>query len=248
MRLFPWPLTALRSSNIGVRSLASVLLFFNVCASGVPLALAAQRSATGRSAVPPDSLVFQHSLHQKLACAECHGASARHGSNNITAPYSCRGCHHNADQRATCVTCHAAEIKLTRQVPVLFKIVARRTPAVTRNLPFRHEQHGRLDCVRCHGTDTDRTVQVACTSCHADHHGAERNCTTCHQEASAGHSRAAHEGCSSCHVNAALPPINASRTLCLVCHERQRNHQPGGSCASCHAVAARPAAPGTQRP
>lgn len=233
---------------LGARCVVSAVMLFFLGAADVPEALAAQSPIAGRAAPPPDSLVFQHSLHQKLACTECHGASARKGSNKVTAPYSCRSCHHKPDQTATCTTCHASEIKLTRQVPVVFKVVARRTPAVTRKVPFRHEQHGKLDCAKCHGTDTDRAVQVNCTSCHADHHGAERNCTTCHPGASAGHDRTAHNGCSVCHANAPLPSISASRTLCLTCHERQRDHNPGGSCASCHAVSSPLAAPGARRP
>ena len=147
-----------RHSTLGACMLASAASFVCLVAGAVPLPLTAQLPITGRGTAPPDSIAFQHSLHQKLACAECHGASARHGSNKVTAPYSCRGCHHKADQTATCTTCHASEIKLTREVPVTFKVVARRTPAVTRNLPFRHEQHGKLDCAKCHDTDTDRAV------------------------------------------------------------------------------------------
>jgi Zn finger protein HypA/HybF involved in hydrogenase expression len=240
--------TAPTSYALRACSPATVALLFCLGTGGVPRALAAQLPTTGRGTAPPDSIVFQHSLHQKLACAECHGASARKGSNKVMAPSSCRSCHHRSDQTATCTSCHASEIKFTRQVPVIFKVVARRTPAVTRNLPFRHEQHGKLDCAKCHGTDTDRAVQVNCTSCHADHHEAERNCTTCHPGASAGHDRTAHNGCSVCHANAPLPSISASRTLCLTCHERQRDHNPGGSCASCHAVSSPLAAPGARRP
>jgi hypothetical protein len=245
-------LTSRQTSHLhrapGGRCVVLAMMLFLLSAAGAPQALEAQLPTIGRGNAPPDSIAFQHSLHQKLACAECHGASARKGSNKVTAPYSCRSCHHKPDQAVTCTTCHASEIKFTRQVPVTFKVVARRTPAVTRNLPFRHEQHGKLDCAKCHGTDTDRAVQVNCTSCHADHHGAARNCSTCHPGVSAGHDRTVHDGCTHCHVNAPLPSISASRTLCLTCHERQRDHNPGGSCAGCHAVASPSAAQGERRP
>jgi hypothetical protein len=242
-----WTRCVVRAAGRDLCCAAIAILAF-AGAGGAPPALTGQPPTVRRDSTPRDSLGFQHARHAKLPCTDCHGTSAKRGSVNIRGPESCRSCHHRVDQAEPCTTCHANAIKVTRQAIVTFKVVARRGPAVTRDLSFRHEQHGRLDCVKCHGTGTDHAVGLTCTSCHSDHHAAERTCATCHAGARAGHDRAAHDGCTRCHVNASLPSVAASRTLCLTCHEAQRDHQTGGSCAACHAVAPDQGTAGARRP
>ena len=241
-----WSRRALRSRTIAI--VGAAIGFLAVAAASAPRSLGAQSVTARRDSTFRDTLGFQHARHAKLACTDCHGTSARRGSMSIRGPESCRGCHHKTDQAAACTTCHANAIRVTRRASVTVKVAARRGPAVTRDLSFRHEQHGRVDCVKCHGTGTDHAVGVACTSCHLDHHSAERTCATCHPGARAGHDRTAHDGCTRCHVNAPMPSVTASRTLCLTCHEAQRDHQVGGSCAGCHAVPPAAATTGARRP
>jgi hypothetical protein len=190
-----------------------------------------------------DTITFSHSRHKALECAECHGPGATHGRLKFGAPDGCRSCHHGVAQKAACATCHAASPK-PRDVSVTFNVVARKTAPVTRSLRFRHEQHGALDCAKCHNADADRTVDKNCVSCHADHHAPARDCTSCHADARAGHDRSAHDGCASCHTGARTAAFAFTRALCLTCHDKQRTHEPGGDCAACHAVASHGAAGG----
>lgn len=217
-------------------------------AGSTPESVAAQQPPARGDASPRDTLGFQHARHARLPCTDCHGASARRGSMSVRGPESCRSCHHKPDQAAPCVTCHAAAIRVVRPAQVTFRVAARRGSAVTRSLEFRHEQHARVDCAKCHGAGTDRAVAVTCTTCHADHHAADRNCATCHAGARGGHDRTVHDGCARCHASAPLPSMAASRPLCLTCHAAQRDHHPGGSCATCHAIAQVPVAGGARRP
>jgi nitrate/TMAO reductase-like tetraheme cytochrome c subunit len=184
---------------------------------------------------PVDS-IFRHSIHKSLACTDCHGTATTHGGLRFVAPGGCMACHHGAQQRAQCSTCHKTEPLSPYTVPVTFAITARRDP-VTRPLAFTHARHGEVACTRCHGNDVKRSVSATtCTTCHADHHGAEANCASCHPNARAGHDRLAHASCASCHTDAHLAALPKSRALCLVCHQEQRNHYPTGDCATCHAL------------
>jgi hypothetical protein len=119
-------------------------------------------------------------------------------------------------------------------VPVVFHVSARKGTAPTRTLAFRHAQHGRLECARCHGTDVKKAVKTTCDGCHADHHGPDRECSTCHATARDGHDRASHDGCLICHTDSRFAGLAASRTLCLNCHAKQRDHYPATDCAGCH--------------
>jgi hypothetical protein len=185
--------------------------------------------------LPQDTTTFLHSRHQSVKCVDCHGTTGTHGELKIHAPDGCRGCHHDAKQPAACAKCHNAGSIAPKAMSVVFRISARPAPA-TRSLVFRHEQHAKLVCARCHASNAARTVSVTCSTCHADHHSAERDCAACHPDARTSHERSAHDGCERCHGNAGLPAITASRTLCLACHTQQRDHHPGEGCASCHAV------------
>jgi nitrate/TMAO reductase-like tetraheme cytochrome c subunit len=187
-------------------------------------------------AAPSDSSTFAHSKHRKLACTECHGTTGSHGAIKITAPEGCLGCHHGAAQKSACANCHTTTAASLKEVPVTFHVTARKGVAPTRNLPFRHAQHGRLDCARCHASDAKKTMTATCTGCHADHHAPDRECSTCHANARDGHDRASHDGCTNCHTDARFAAMVSSRTLCLSCHARRRDHYPAADCANCHAV------------
>ena len=208
---------------------------------GTPKSAPAQGSM--QSAAPPDTSAFPHSRHKSLKCAECHGTGDTHGELKITKPDGCRSCHHGTAQKTACATCHTVTPK-ARDINVTFDVFARKTGPVTRPLHFRHEQHGKLECAKCHNADVKHTVDKNCQTCHADHHAAARDCTSCHADARAGHDRTAHEGCATCHTGGRTPALAYTRALCLTCHEKQRSHEPGGDCAACHAIASHAATGG----
>ncbi|MBI3566907.1 MAG: cytochrome c3 family protein [Gemmatimonadetes bacterium] len=191
---------------------------------------------------PQDTATFQHARHTSVECVECHGTGERHGKLKFGGPEGCRSCHHGVTQPSTCAACHATAPK-ARDVNVTIHVTGRKT-SPTRALRFRHEQHAKLDCKSCHQPDVDRTVEKNCVSCHADHHGPARDCTSCHADARKGHDLTAHDDCATCHKGKGLPALTFTRALCLTCHAAQRNHEPGGDCAACHAVASHGAAGG----
>jgi hypothetical protein len=208
----------------------------------VPLLLQQPGAAAG--AQRPDTL-FDHARHKSVACLECHTVTKDRAALKIMVPGGCLGCHHGSAQRATCNTCHANGPAVSRQVPVSFRVSARRD-VLTRPVAFAHARHTTVACARCHANDVQRTVvPSACNDCHADHHAAARDCAACHSTARQGHDRAVHEGCAGCHAGATVESLAVSRSLCAVCHEKQRgNHYPKGDCATCHAVALHPGARG----
>jgi hypothetical protein len=188
-----------------------------------------------------DSVAFPHTRHATVPCMTCHVTTGSGARLRVVAPEGCRACHHGAEQKSQCTACHS-KTPATRTVSVAFRAATRPVP-VTRPLDFEHQRHATLQCTQCHANDVMRAPQVTCTSCHADHHAPERNCTTCHPAARAGHDRTAHDGCTTCHVARAIPAITSSPTLCLSCHEAQRDHNSGGDCATCHAIASHGVSP-----
>lgn len=224
---------------VAVVGLAAVAPAAAAAAAAVPRSLAPRT----RAEAPPDTSVFKHSRHTSVECVECHGTGDTHGRLKFGAPDGCRSCHHGAAQQATCAACHATAPG-PRDVSVTFTVKARKSGPVTRALHFRHEQHRTLACAQCHAADADRTVEKTCLSCHADHHAAARDCTSCHANARTGHDRSAHDGCGTCHRGGRTPALTYTRALCLTCHEKQRSHEPGGDCAACHAIASHGAARG----
>lgn len=191
-----------------------------------------------------DSVAFPHARHTTVPCMTCHVTTGSGARLKVAAPEGCRACHHSTDQKSQCAACHSKTLSTTYAVPVAFSAPTRSVP-VTRSVDFDHQRHAGRQCTECHANDVMRTPQVTCTSCHADHHAPDRNCSTCHPTARVGHDRTAHDGCTTCHVARTIPAITGSRTLCLVCHEPQRNHKPGGDCATCHAIRSGVAAAGT---
>ena len=202
-----------------------------------------------RAEVRPES-TFRHSIHKALACTQCHGTSDTHGSLKFAAPAGCLACHHSPRQRTECTTCHTRDSLPARTLPVSFAISARPQP-VTRPLVFTHARHVKLACAECHGADVKRSVTKTCANCHAEHHTARADCSSCHPTAHTGHERTAHDGCAGCHTDAVVAALPPSRPVCLACHEAQRNHYPTGDCATCHALTdvdmMRAARPGSAR-
>ena len=182
-----------------------------------------------------DSTAFPHARHSSIPCMTCHVTTATGARLKIAAPDGCRSCHHGTAQKATCSACHGKTLATTRSVSVDFTAPKRLVP-VARQVGFEHQRHGAVGCDRCHANDLVRAPRVTCASCHADHHAPERDCAACHPTARIGHDRAVHDGCTACHNAVATPAMRGSRTLCLSCHEAQRNHNPGGDCAACHAI------------
>jgi Class III cytochrome C family len=209
-----------------------------------PSAAASEPAIVEREIAPAPDTAFLHSRHKSVACTDCHSTSGTHGGLKVTAPAGCLACHHGAAQKTSCVTCHSNGPPAPYPVPVEFHVSARKSPvAITRPISFSHSRHGSLECARCHGADTKRSVAPAtCDGCHADHHTAARDCASCHPTARAGHDRAVHDGCASCHTDARVAALTASRSLCLACHQEQREHHKDGDCGTCHAVALHPGA------
>lgn len=200
---------------------------------------------TGAQALRPaaDTGAFRHARHSTLKCEACHSTAESHGSLKVKTLADCRACHHSASVKdAGCATCHSPQ-RMVGAIPkpVEFAVSARSSGAVTRPLGFQHARHTGLDCSDCHAAGTTKAVETTCTSCHADHHDAVRDCASCHPSASTGHSRAAtHDGCTSCHTGRRARNLELSRSMCVMCHTTQRAHYSGKECAECHAVAPPP--------
>lgn len=187
--------------------------------------------------VPKDNPAFSHRIHRVLACGGCHNQKTTHGTVTVRKADDCAACHHSSERSVTCEGCHSGKGKLEKVImrPVAMRTSAE-TPARARTLPFAHRTHRDLACKGCHTAGTSMAVTRDCQSCHADHHVAERTCSTCHKPPKETHLREAHEGCagSSCHTNAAVLALTPTRSVCLACHADQINHKPKRECAECH--------------
>jgi hypothetical protein len=195
-------------------------------------------------ALPGDSL-FRHARHRNLACTTCHATTTTHGALKISVPGGCLECHHAPAQTVTCVSCHPAGSVAAKTKSVAFAVSARATGPVTRPLSFEHTRHASLECAKCHGSGDRKAVTTTCTSCHADHHSAARDCASCHPTARTGHDRTIHDDCATCHSPTRFTAPAASRTLCVACHPAQRDHYPARECASCHVLPAHAGGRGT---
>jgi len=185
---------------------------------------------------------FSHGDHRRQSCASCHSSRLRHGAIRVRSAADCRRCHHTGPGRDQCATCHSATdiAPPLNHLPRTFQLAVSGRQ-VTRNIPFPHARHTpAIACTICHSNAETRAPDTGmCGLCHTAHHGAERNCTTCHGDAGprAVHRAAAHPNCATaqCHGNRA-PDISASRTACLLCHADRERHMPGLVCSQCHRV------------
>jgi hypothetical protein len=218
-----------------------------MAASALALALVALPLGSQPSGPPRP---FEHRRHDRLSCLECHGSGAEHRLIRVRTPRDCASCHHDPRRELTCSTCHDGGPSEPLRVS---------TPmsrpggggSVTRELPFRHEVHlaasTTLTCRDCHRTEVTLARDRDCGSCHASHHTARAECSSCHPAPRGGaHDAGVHLSCAgaACHEPAKAPPPTLSRNLCLACHRRQATHEPGGTCADCHKI---PAGGGVQR-
>jgi hypothetical protein len=184
-----------------------------------------------------DSAKFAHARHESVSCVTCHTTTSQHGGLKSTAR-QCTACHHgNTAVGRNCASCHTtSELAAPLALTVRVALTAGRR-SIDRTLPFAHARHTKLACDQCHAQNLARTVQQTCTSCHADHHDATRDCASCHPPSRSTHTRALHlTGCagSGCHDQEKTPATTPVRAVCLACHAEQKDHKSGRECATCH--------------
>ncbi len=192
------------------------------------------------TAVPADS--FSHARHKSLPCLTCHVVNRPGAGLVFQVPRGCDLCHHQRIvagkvEPQDCTRCHQPEtINAAKEEEV--RVAAGSRPATARLVPFRHDRHERLACADCHRPpsaappDSVRT----CTACHDQHHAEGRDCGTCHnrEETAPAHRRSDHLNCAACHQAATIAELVPTRTFCLTCHAKERDHQPGDECTTCH--------------
>jgi hypothetical protein len=190
---------------------------------------------------PPQGRRFDHRLHEKVSCLTCHDNREGRGAFKAIAR-QCQGCHHgNTATGSNCASCHtSAEIAPAKVRTERIAMSVWPAPR-ERQLTFEHARHEEVACASCHAANIRRTVEKTCASCHAEHHEAERQCTTCHTIATptriAEHRRPLHvTGCagSGCHTSDATAKLEPARNVCIACHAPQKDHKPGQDCATCH--------------
>ena len=196
--------------------------------------------------VASDTLVrrpFAHQRHEDLPCRGCHGAGAMHRTTRIRSPVDCAACHHDPARALSCAKCHRADnVPAERTVRLTLNLQVSDT-ARARDVVFRHDVHvattADLACKDCHATAVTLQRNRECGSCHASHHAGGAECVNCHARPRRGaHNASVHLSCagSACHATARAPTPTLSRTLCLFCHTDRRDHEPEGSCATCHRI------------
>ncbi len=196
-----------------------------------------------RAATPSTRDTFPHDRHRSLPCLTCHTVNDSKTPYGLVfaIPRGCDLCHHQAVYRGQvvredCARCHQTALLTPKPTPVT--ITVDHHPPAPRDVAFDHARHQSLACVTCHQPpaivppDSIRS----CQACHADHHAAERQCSTCHNlpGTRAAHTRTTHTGCDACHTAAVVALLTPNRNFCLVCHTAQAQHQPAGECTTCH--------------
>jgi hypothetical protein len=204
-----------------------------------------QRS--GRRAEAADSARFAHARHGSLSCTTCHATTDVHGGLKALAR-QCTACHHaNTALGRECERCHEpSALRAPHSISVAVSLSVTPAPKA-RALSFEHSRHARVACAECHAANLVRSVERTCASCHADHHDAVRDCTSCHGSARSTHTRALHaSGCggAGCHAREASAATSDARNVCLACHIEQADHKPGRECAPCHLTTWRAVAAG----
>ncbi len=187
---------------------------------------------------------FAHSKHVKVKCLECHRTGERHGRLTFERPLGCAGCHHQSPASTKCETCHQ---------PVTYGAAKQATMTVTlpgrspnpRRVEFLHARHTSKSCVVCHTTPVTLApspATAACRNCHAEHHGPERTCSSCHRisEPRASHQTldTAHRRCDACHTATTVARLTPTRSFCSACHAaKTRGHYDAKECSTCHFLA-----------
>ena len=195
---------------------------------------------------PPGSIAdsFPHIRHTKLPCLTCHTINDPKTPYGLVfeRPRGCDLCHHQnvtagKVEAGDCARCHADSVRNLPK-PKVLQVTMPARPAAPRTVEFAHGRHQVLACATCHQApniappDSVRT----CTGCHDQHHDAKRNCSTCHNRAEtpAAHSRTTHTSCDACHTSSRIARLTPNRGFCVTCHAKQRDHQPGRECTTCH--------------
>lgn len=178
---------------------------------------------------------FRHAPHlATIACGDCHLPEERHRAVRVWTPPDCAACHHAEVPVGGCTTCHErGGPPGPRAITMVLDLPVWDAPR-ERELVFEHDRHEAVGCLECHRAGMERPP-AECGACHADHHDAAADCTTCHHAPAVDtHDLQAHVGCDGCHTGA--PALPASRPACLVCHEEQRTHRVEEVCVRCHAL------------
>jgi hypothetical protein len=193
-----------------------------------------------------------HVIEQGLACVSCHSPNdlflddrrtfdPAHGST--VSPAECARCHHAGAEASSCGICHSSE-ELARGRPVTLSVAVDGYSARPREVPWAHEGHRDVACDQCHGAASAGGITAGgelCSTCHSDHHAAERDCAACHRLPGirAAHSADTHTECDVCHSRGTVELLVPDRSFCLVCHGEQAHHydEAGAECATCHFLA-----------
>jgi hypothetical protein len=187
---------------------------------------------------------FDHRDHVDVACTECHASGERHGEITVRTARECAACHHDDTRTASrdCTACHS-ETSLDRSFSVsrAIHLTAWDAPR-DRDLAFSHGSHRELGCGECHRSRPLLPGDRSCTDCHADHHRADADCSSCHiRPPEDAHDLEVHRSSctgAGCHGEAGRAAGSAfqerSRSACLSCHTDQRDHEPDARCADCH--------------
>jgi hypothetical protein len=184
---------------------------------------------------------FLHSQHRGVDCLSCHTMEGRHGALTITALADCRSCHHTAPVASDCASCHTQADRpsgVTRVRRTLEMSVARPTQ---RDLPFDHADHGQVACGDCHTGGLELSAAaVSCTSCHEEHHRVEQvRCASCHVARTEDpHTTQVHVGCtgSGCHTDVPFQGVPRARAFCVTCHQDMEEHRAPQACEACHSL------------
>ena len=204
------------------------------------------------ASLPPPAAVdtFSHTRHAKIACLVCHQTTSEKNRLTFQPPRGCDICHHQQAANARCASCHQPqELAAARKVTVTVAVPGHApTP---RPVDFLHARHADRKCVECHTASVTLAAPPAiaqCKSCHDDHHGEGRTCSSCHTLADpkAAHAtlQVAHERCNACHTPTTVAQLTPTRTFCSTCHAaKAAKHYDQKECTVCHFLTE----PGTYR-
>jgi hypothetical protein len=191
-----------------------------------------------RSIAPADT--FSHTRHRRLTCITCHTTTSPTRRLTFEPPRGCQICHHQRPASSECATCHQSSDLSQPELVTVAVSVPHQAPR-SRQVPFEHEQHRQLACIKCHTTRVSLVPEppaATCVACHEDHHAARRECATCHRTAEIFKAHAppidAHQACDRCHTERTVERLEPTRSFCLACHGSETDHHAEQECAVCH--------------
>ena len=199
----------------------------------------------GAPPAPGALLDFAHGEHESVSCQSCHVSTEGHATVSLATVQDCRSCHHTEPVSAACSTCHTSDDAPAQSFMLTQSMSLSVAESVqSRSVTFPHDTHASLDCASCHtdGLALEVTPDLDCASCHEDHHTAESDCASCHASApiQAHPPTQAHLTCSGsgCHTDVPFETVPRTRTFCLGCHQDLADHEPDGTCVTCHQLPA----------